>query len=215
VDISSKRIAICAGALAISLAAPCAGSAQEADGKQLYLTRTCVACHGRNGAKAIQSYPQLAGLDQGYLFQQMKDIAEGKRVSGPDARGFPRTEAMKAVMGVVTYDELKTIAAWLATLPPPPIVQGDATKIAQGAIAFANSGCPACHGDGGSKPLEGFPIVAGQKKDYLLLQIKEIRDGVRSNDKADLMKTVVEGLSDADAEAIAEYLSSTARTMTK
>ena len=31
-------------------------------GKQLYLTRTCVACHGKNGAKAIQNYPHLAGL---------------------------------------------------------------------------------------------------------------------------------------------------------
>lgn len=194
---------------------PIGVSADEAGGKQLYLTRTCVACHGKNGAKAIQSYPHLAGLPRAYLYQQMKDIAAGARVSGPDARGYPRTQAMKDVMGVVTDDELKTIAAWLETQPPPPIVQGDPAKVAHGAEVYANSGCPACHGDGGAKPLEGFPVISGQKKDYVLLQIKEIRGGVRTNDLAPAMATVVEHLSDDDAEAIAEYLSSTPRPATK
>jgi cytochrome c553 len=208
----STRTAIC-GALFAAVA--CHGvpsaSAEQADGKALYQTRTCVACHGRNGAKAIQTYPQLAGLGKDYLYEQMKAIAAGERLSGPDARGYPRTQAMKDVMSVVTDDELKTIAAWLSTQPAPPIAQGDPGKIARGAEAYASAGCPACHGDDGQKPLEGFPIVAGQKRDYLLLQIKEIRDGVRKNGQAPAMAQVIEHLSDADAEAIAEYLSSTAR----
>jgi cytochrome c553 len=119
---------------------------------------------------------------------------------------------MKDVMNVVTDDEVKAIAEWLSTLPPPAIVQGDPEKIARGADLFTKIGCQACHGDAGRAPLEGFPIIAGQKRDYLLLQIKEIRDGVRKNGQASAMTQVVEHVSDADAEDLAEYLSSTARS---
>ena len=64
VEILLKRAALGFGALAVLLAAPHAIAAQEADGKHLYRTRTCVACHGRDGVKAIQAYPQLAGLER-------------------------------------------------------------------------------------------------------------------------------------------------------
>ena len=212
-NILLKRAAIGLVALAVLLPASLAATAQETSGKKLYLTRTCIACHGKDGAKAIQAYPHLAGLPKGYLHEQVKAITAGERVSGPDARGFPRTEAMRAVMNVVNDDEVKAIVEWLSTLPPPPIVQGDPEKIARGAELFAKIGCQACHGDAGRAPLEGFgfPIIAGQKRDYLLLQIKEIRDGVRKNGQASAMAQVVEHVSDADAEALAEYLSSTAR----
>jgi cytochrome c553 len=205
----TRLMAVAVG-FALTSAAP-AFADEPLDGKALYMSRTCVACHGRNGAKAIQAYPQLAGLPKDYLYEQVKAIAAGDRVSGPDARGYPRTQAMKDVMNVVTDDEVKTITAWLSTLPPPPIVQGDPDKIAHGAEAYEKVGCQACHGEGGGKPLEGFPIIAGQKRDYLLLQIKEIRDGVRKNGNASAMAQVIEHVSDTDAEAIAEFLSSTAR----
>ncbi len=187
------------------------------NGKQLYLTRTCIACHGRDGAKAIQAYPNLAGLDQVYLLGQMKAIAEGKRVSGPDARGYPRTQAMKDVMGVVTDDELKTIAAWLATLPPPPLKPGDAALAAQGEALYGKSGCASCHGPKGLKPnpAMGAPLIAGQKKEYLVLQLKEIRDEIRSNGKTKLMVPIAKKLSDADIDALAEFLSQVDRVATK
>lgn len=185
-------------------------------GKQLYLTRTCIACHGKDGAKAIQTYPHLAGLDQAYLYAQMKDIADGKRVSGPDARGYPRTQAMKDVMGVVTDDELKTIAAWLAQLPPPPIKPGDPAKIAAGETLYQKSGCAGCHGPQGLKPTTpAYPLIAGQKKDYLELQIREIRDGVRANGKSRMMTAMIKRLSDADIDNLAEYLSQVDRTAAK
>jgi cytochrome c553 len=192
-----------------------ANAQDAANGKQLYLTRTCVACHGKDGAKAIQSYPHLAGLDKTYLYSQMKDIAEGKRVSGPDARGYPRTQAMKDVMNVVTDEELKIIAAWLAAAPPPPVKPGDASKVAEGAQLYVKSGCVACHGKDGAKPLGGYPAIAGQKKEYIALQIKEIRDGVRLNGRSKMMAASIKKVSDTDADTLAEFLSQTSRTEAK
>lgn len=186
-----------------------------ATGKQLFMTRTCFACHGKDGAKAILMYPNLAGQNEAYLYEQMKDIAAGKRVSGPDARGYPRTQAMKDVMGIVSDAELKTIAAWLSTLPPPPIKTGDAATAAKGAKLYDDTGCVACHGDEGIKPMPGYPVVGGQKKNYLVLQIKEIRDGVRTNGPSKIMRPMVASLSDGDIDALAEYLSQVNRAAGK
>jgi len=208
-----SRMTVALAALAACLVADMAAAADE--GKQLYLTRTCVACHGRGGAKAIQMYPHLAGLPRDYLYIQMKAIAAGERVSGPDARGYPRTQAMKDIMGIVTDDELKTIAAWLEAQPAPPLVKGDDTRIKRGAEVFEHANCVTCHGAAGSAPLEGIPPVAGQKKEYLLLQIKEIRGSVRKNGQASAMTAMVESLSDEDADAVAEYLASTERKPAK
>lgn len=212
-----KKASILWAGLAASLLG-FSGSAAAQDvpgGKQLYLTRTCVACHGKNGAKAIQNYPHLAGLDKAYLYTQMKDIAEGKRLSGPDARGYPRTQAMKDVMNVVTDDELKIIAAWLAAAPAPAIKPGNAPKAAEGAQLYTKSGCAACHGKDGANPLQGYPVIAGQKREYLALQIKEIRDGVRSNGRSKLMAAMVKKVSDFDADALAEFLSLVQRNAAK
>ncbi|WP_298428879.1 c-type cytochrome [Rhodoblastus sp.] len=207
--------------LALSLAGIFAGLSATAraedapGGKQLFMSRTCVACHGRDGSKAILMYPNLAAQNEAYLYEQMKDIASGKRVSGPDARGYPRTQAMKDVMGVVSDDELKTIAAWLAALPSPPVKPGDAAKATEGEAIYAKSGCVGCHGAKGIKPTAGYPVIGGQKKEYLALQIKEIRDGVRNNGRSKLMTAMVKRVSDADVDALSEYLSQVDRSAAK
>jgi cytochrome c len=86
---------------------------KAADGKALYLTKTCVACHGRDGNKPIMStYPRLAGQDMEYLLVQMKDIKSGARANGA-------TAAMKGVMHLVTDDDMKAIAEYLSKITPP------------------------------------------------------------------------------------------------
>jgi mono/diheme cytochrome c family protein len=45
-----------AGAPRGALGPPSAGAL---DGKALFRTKTCVACHGRDGSKAIQNFPGI------------------------------------------------------------------------------------------------------------------------------------------------------------
>lgn len=85
------------------------GSAQliAADGAALYASKTCMACHGKDGKKGmLPTYPTLAGQSAAYAIQQMKDIKSGKRNNGGSA-------AMKGVMHMVNDDEIKAIAEWL------------------------------------------------------------------------------------------------------
>ncbi len=181
------------------------------DGKALYAAKTCVACHGRNGAKAIQVFPELAGQDAKYLFEQMNDISEGKRVSGLDARGYPRTQGMKDIMHLVNAAERKAIADFLGKeaapkprkLDPAP----DAARLAEGKDAYVKGGCVTCHGADGLKPLAAHPFLGGMKRDYLVLQMTEIRDGVRQGAKLKTMMPFAKKLDEAKIAAIADYLS--------
>ena len=89
-------------------------SAAAMDGGALYSNPAkggCVACHGKDAKTPIMPmYPKLAGQNEAYLLQQMKDIKSGKRNNG-------MTAAMKGVMHMVNDEELAAIAKYLSTLP--------------------------------------------------------------------------------------------------
>ena len=84
--------------------------AQAMDGAELFKAKTCVACHGKDANTPIMPvYPKLAGQNADYAFSQMKDIQSGARANGMAA-------AMKGVMHLVSDEEIRVIADWLATL---------------------------------------------------------------------------------------------------
>jgi cytochrome c553 len=69
--------------------------------------------------------------------------------------------------------------------------------------------CAGCHGkDGKTKALGKSEVIAGQSKDDLVKKIGEYKAGTRNvSGMGGLMKGQVAGLSDADVDAIATYLS--------
>ncbi len=84
--------------------------AEGLDGADLYVKKTCVACHGKDAKTPILPiYPKLAGQNADYALNQMKDIASGARNNG-------QTAAMKGVMHLVNEEEMQAIAHWLSTL---------------------------------------------------------------------------------------------------
>lgn len=77
----------------------------------------------------------------------------------------------------------------------------------EGMKLYKDKTCFTCHGDVGDKPLmPNYPKLAGQSKDYLVQQMKDIKSGARSNGQAAVMKPIVAGIDDADLEKIATYL---------
>ena len=103
-----KKLSLAAlgGMLTVGLA----GGALAADGAELFKTKTCWSCHGKDAKTPIMPmYPRLAGQSADYAFQQMKDIKSGARSNG-------QTAAMKGVMGRINEQEMRAIADWLATL---------------------------------------------------------------------------------------------------
>jgi cytochrome c553 len=64
--------------------------------------------------------------------------------------------------------------------------------------------CADCHGEGGVSQVEGTPSLAGQPEYFLFDQLFYMREGVR---RVPQMAGVVEGLSDADIDALARHYS--------
>jgi cytochrome c len=78
-----------------------------------------------------------------------------------------------------------------------------------GAALYVSKACVTCHGPMGREPLnDDMPVIAGQNKNYLVMQIKNIRSGDRDSGNAIQMKGIAQTLSDEDIDAISDFLSS-------
>ena len=100
-----KYALILATLAAASFAAPVL-----ADGKALYMEKTCIACHGKDAKKPLTpEYPKLAGQNAKYAERQMLDIKSGARTNGNSA-------AMKGVMHLVSDEEIKELAKYLSEI---------------------------------------------------------------------------------------------------
>jgi len=87
-------------------------AALAAKGAELFKTRTCFTCHGEDGKTTIlPQYPKIAGQNPEYALQQMKDIKDGTRTNGLSA-------AMKGIMHLVSDEEMKILADYVATMEP-------------------------------------------------------------------------------------------------
>ncbi len=174
-----------------------------ADGATLYSKKGCIACHGVDGKMPIMpNYPKIAGLPQAYAIAMMKDIKSGARHNG-------QSMIMKGLMSSVSDAEMITIAEWLATLSNGAGTPGDATLMAKGAALYKSKTCIACHGADGKKPvLPTYPKLAGQNKQYLIVQISDIKTGARDNGQTAAMKGVMHLVNEEEIGALAEWLAS-------
>jgi cytochrome c553 len=161
----------------------------------------CVACHGVDGNGIAATFPKLAGQRPEYLLKQMTDFLGGKR----------KNDVMTPFLPVLKAANLKEVAQYYSALPPGQTEnstgQSEAGKQVynSGNIANGVPGCVGCHGPGG-QGVELNARLAGQYQTYLIEQIKAFKSGARNNDKARVMRNAVVNLSEAEINAVAEYL---------
>ncbi len=168
----------------------------------------CAACHGQDGASGIApTYPNLAGQNEKYLFNQLQMIASGERAL---------VEMTGQLMGK-TEQDLWDLAAYYASLSQKPgISKGvdaeidKAASIYRGGIARKGvAACTACHsptGQGNSQA--GYPSIAGQSVDYTIAQLTAYRENLRKTDESfgGMMRGVAETLTDTEIAMLADYL---------
>lgn len=80
----------------------------------------------------------------------------------------------------------------------------------EAADLFKAKTCNTCHGDDGNAPTAPiYPKVAGQSVEYTTQQIKDIRDGKRTNGQTAVMKAILTAnpVSDEEVDKIAKWLS--------
>jgi cytochrome c553 len=175
-------------ALALALFSP-AGSAVAAK------SDSCAHCHGTDGNSTSSAYPSLAGQPREYLYRQIKAFKEGSRKNSMMSPAVVVLSDQDA-QDLAEYFSGQTLARSTAKTDPGTIEQGK--KIA------AEIQCVACH-QPNFKGLNEFPRLSRQKYPYLVKQLKDFRDGTRSND---VMGPTVKNLTDEQIDALAQYLTS-------
>ena len=165
---------------------------------------TCAACHGPTGNDSVlPNVPKLGGQKETYLLYQLKEIRD-------DIRPVP---LMKPMVAGLTDQDLADIAAHYASVEAPLGAVDEAKRALgeklyrAGDASIGVAACSACHSvDGKGNDSAGFPTLSGQDIAYTELQLKTFRAGERTNDQAEIMRTISARLNDAEIAALASYV---------
>ena len=154
-----------------------------ARGEALY--DTCAPCHGPQGAgNQALAAPNIAGLPQWYLVQQLQSFQAGHRGGTPfDTTGI----RMKSMSWALDLDgDLESVAEFVASMPhvvQEPVLEGGDAQAGQASFVV----CTACHGpDGKGNEAVHAPPLVGQADWYLLSQLHKFKAGWRGADPADI-----------------------------
>ena len=196
-----KKILLIASLVGFAVvgAAQAAGDAEAGKAK----AAACVACHGPDGNSPAPNFPKLAGQHADYLLKQLKDFKSGARTD----------PTMNAMVMPLSEQDMADISAFYATQKgtigetAAEQVELGQTIYRAGNAANGVAACAACHGPAGSgNPLADFPGVSGQHADYTKLQLQNFRSGLRANDASAMMRGVAKKMTDAEIEAVAQYI---------
>lgn len=166
----------------------------------------CQGCHGDDGTSFEPAIPKLAGQYGGYIAKQVRDYQTG-------ARSHP---IMNAVAGTVYNDaDLADIGAYFAILPRMKGKGGATNPLGEEIFMHGDSAkhrlaCVGCHGVKGlgvGPKTAMYPVLGGQHREYLRDQITRFRDGYRTNSQNGVMNNMAKLLTNAEIEALADYLS--------
>ncbi|MCE9633877.1 MAG: c-type cytochrome [Methylophilales bacterium] len=162
----------------------------------------CMACHGIDGNSSNPKYPSLAGQKSTYLYLQLKDFMQGRR-SDPEMSTMAATITDKA--------EALELAKYFSSLPAfqrdtraPDAFQPAADKISVGKALYEKTICAMCHGDAFTG-MGDVPRVKGQQPLYVMKQLKDFRDGKRTNDGGS-MKGALGPLTDEEIESLMHFI---------
>ena len=181
-------------ATACMLLMPCSGMAQDiVAGKEK--AAVCAACHGEDGNAVLPLYPNLAGQSWRYLYIQLKDFKEGRRLNA----------IMSPLAATLSREDMINIANYFAAQPVKanPYVP-DEGKIKLGKAKADETLCSMCH-LGEFKGQNEIPRVAGQQYDYVMEQLRNFKSRTRTNDAGN-MTSVAQTLSEADMDNLANYI---------
>jgi cytochrome c553 len=175
-----------------------AGDATAGRGK----TEICAGCHGEDGNAAAPIFPKLAGQHVSYLEKQLKAFRSKERVD----------PTMNAMTQSLSDDDIKNIATFYnhQKLSPENREQDHlGEKIYRsGNTVNGVPSCVGCHGPtGAGNPASGYPVLHGQFSAYLSKTLLDYKNGDRSNDPNQVMRSIASRLTEAEINAVANYAS--------
>lgn len=165
----------------------------------------CQGCHGEVGLSVEDLIPNLAGQYADYIAKQLRNFQSGARTH----------QIMSAMATTISDTELVDIAAYYASQNKMHGNGGGNNPVGKNLFLNGDAGrnippCMSCHGENGkglAPNIATYPVIGGQHKAYLRAQLQHWRSGERSNSPDGVMSKVAKSLTDAEIEALTDYLS--------
>ncbi len=186
------------------LAFPVLASAYDKE-RAVVIWKKCALCHSHYGQGIPGGrYPRLAGMDEEYMVQALKDFKEGTRWD----------TAMSVISGLpqMTEEDMETVAEYIASInldehDPHFEVYHKEGEVKKGEELFKEE-CKTCHGKKAEgKPKKGAPFLRGQYTEYMNRQISLFRKKERYHDRDEDDETF-KPYSDEDMNNVIAYVAS-------
>ncbi len=165
------------------------------------LAERCTDCHGANGVSRTRYIPHLAGQRRGYLDEVLHAYLEGRRDN----------PAMHAVLARLDPGALDEVAAYFAAqrvLPGPTLDDPRADPEVSLEATRWVSRCDRCHGELRWGDPERFPILDGQRPEYLASAMHAYQNQFLRRSSA--MHAMTDPLGARDIGVLAAYYASRA-----
>lgn len=165
--------------------------------------KKCALCHSHFGQGIPGGrYPRLAGMDEEYMVQALKDFKDGKRWD----------TAMSVISGLqeMSEEDMEAVAKYIASInleehDPYFDVHHKGGDPEKGEEIFQDE-CKTCHGKKAQgKPKKGTPFLKGQYSEYMNRQIAMFRKKEREHDRDPEDETFDE-YSDEDLNNVVAYV---------
>ncbi|NRF71901.1 cytochrome c4 [Aquincola sp. S2] len=186
---------------ALAADAPAAAAKPDLAKGEAISKQVCAACHTADGTRGTPANPIIAGQHRDYLFKQLAEFKEGKRLN----------PVMQGMVAPLSEADLKNVAAFYAAKDTKPGVARNkqsvtlGEKIYRGGIADKQvPACAGCHSPSGAGIPAQYPRLGGQHADYTEAQLMAFRDGKRGNSTQ--MQQVAQKMSDREIRAVADYM---------
>ncbi len=193
----------------------------------------CQGCHGEVGMSDAGDFPRLAGQHAAYIRKQFSEFKASIRFNSDTMMGVAN-DSLTAKQDL--YDVAAYFSSQKMMTGDKAVDEVFKVKdVSKGQNIFLNGnpatglyGCVNCHGVNGKGRSPGndvFPVIGGQHKEFLVKQLNEFRNAalskedpenvfkeagsaieMRKNDPAGIMRNIAGRLSDAEIDAVTDYL---------
>jgi cytochrome c553 len=162
----------------------------------------CVACHGETGVSPSPEYPHLAGQSGAAIYKQLYDYRTGSRT-------HPLMTDLAKALDEPTIADLAAYYAGQPQRNPNPVTLAEALSVIIQLVELGDPRrnippCASCHRAGSGGPIE-TPVLAEQRDEYLIQQMKLYASGERRNDVYARMRLIASRLTEEEITGLARY----------
>ena len=168
----------------------------------------CIGCHGIKGYQAsfpeVYRVPMISGQSAKYIVAALTAYKQGDR----------KHPTMRSIADSLSDQDVNDISNFYASsgadASHPLAEKPSKEPNAQVAALLQKAACVSCHGSNFSKPIDVYPKIAGQHKDYLFAALRAYKtenNPTMGRNNA-VMSAIAKQFSNAELKALASYVSS-------